>query len=230
VIVGRGMVAGALKDLTGWEDDILFSSGVSNSGEQSERFFQREVDLVSYYLEKAKSTSTFVYFSTTSIFDSAKSGSQYVNHKINVESIIKESKVNYLIIRLPNLVGASNNPNTLTNFFVDRIRMKRAIKLNFHAIRHLIDVGDLPFILNDIKEKFGKKNLTVDVETDRPLSADKILSMLEVVLNMQADIQHIDAKTISTINNEELKKSSKYYQLKTNDDYHYLLLKKYYSS
>ncbi len=230
MIVGRGMVAGALKDLSGWEDDILFSSGVSNSGEQSDRFFQREIDLVNHYLQKANSDSSFVYFSTTSIFDSAKSGSMYVNHKIFVENLIKESKVNYLIIRLPNLVGFSNNPNTLTNFFVDRIRMRRAIKLNFHAIRHLIDVGDLPFIMNDIKEKFGKRNLTVDVETDRPLSADKILSMLEDVLNMKADIQHIDAKTISVINNAELKKSALYYQLKTNDDYHYRLLKKYYSA
>jgi nucleoside-diphosphate-sugar epimerase len=223
------MVAGALKEMTGWENDILFSSGVSNSGEQSVRFFQREIDLVNYFLSRANG-STFVYFSTTSIFDSAKAASPYVNHKIFIEDLIKNSSVNYLIVRLPNLVGNSNNPNTLTNFFVDRIRMRRAIKLNFHAIRHLIDVTDLPFILNDISTQYGKKNVTVDVETDRPLTADKILSMIEQVLDIEADIQHIDAKTISTINNSELKKSAVYYQLKTNDDYHYNLLKKYYTT
>jgi nucleoside-diphosphate-sugar epimerase len=230
VIVGRGMVAGALKELSGWDEDILFSSGVSNSGEQSERVFQRESEMVKFYIDRAPSKCTFVYFSTTSIFDATKSGSPYVNHKIRIEKQIRDSDVKHLIIRLPNLVGFSNNPNTLTNFFADKIKMHRAIKLNFHAIRHLIDVNDLPQILNGIKEKHGKDNVTVNVETDKPLTADKILAMLEVILRTKADIRYIEAKPVTTINNEELKTTSLSYQLKTNDDYHYHLLKKYYSA
>ena len=72
MIVGKGMVAGALKDISGWDDDILFSSGVSNSGEKDEKNFQKEVELVKSNLVKLSSNGSFVYFSSTSIFNPLK--------------------------------------------------------------------------------------------------------------------------------------------------------------
>ena len=223
------MVAGALKEISGWDNDILFSSGVSNSAEQKKENFQKEIDLVNLHLEKLIYPASFVYFSTTSIFDPFKRGNSYINHKLKIEDLIKTSNLNYLIVRLPNLVGFSSNPNTLTNFFADSVRLERKIQLNQNAIRHLIDADDLPSILNDIKNYFGKNKLTVNVETDRPLSAQQILLLIEEVLKKKAYIQPLNEEAKLKVNEIDINISATNYIWKTMDDYHKNLMKKYYS-
>lgn len=223
------MVAGALKDISGWDNDILFSSGVSNSGEKDEKNFQKEVDLVKSNLARLTSNGSFVYFSTTSIFNPLKKSNPYVLHKLKIEKLIKDSNLNYLIIRLPNLVGTSANPNTLTNYFADSIRLGRAINLNKKAFRHLIDASDLPGILNDIKNNFGKNKHIINIETDKPISAQKIILCIEDAIQKKAiinpsaeseDLEKIDSHIGDTSIN---------YIWKIRDDYHKSLLKKYYS-
>ncbi len=228
MIVGRGMIAGVLKDLKGWEEDILFSSGVSNSGETNAAAFQKEVELVKQYIGEITPGSTFVYFSTTSIFDRAKAASLYTNHKIVIENLIKDSGINYLIVRLPNLVGSSNNPHTLTNFFAQSLSSGKRINLNPGAIRHLIDVADLPIILTDISEKFGKQKVTVNVETDKPLTAEQILRLLEKVTSKKADV-NIRPENSKEQNPAILEdKFSQNYLLETGEDYHLKMFSKYY--
>ena len=223
------MIAGALRDMKGWEEDVLFSSGVSNSGETNAAAFQKEIDLVKQYIGKIRPGSSFVYFSTTSIFDRSKVSSHYTNHKIGIENLIKESGINYLIIRLPNLVGSSNNPHTLTNFFNQSLLSGKQINLHPGAIRHLIDVSDLPFILSEISKKFGKQKVTVNVETDKPLTAEQILRLLEEVSSKRANvnIRPDIAKAHYPAILED--KFSQNYLLKTGEDYHKKMFSKYYS-
>ncbi len=223
------MVAGALKDISGWDNDILFSSGVSNSGEKDEINFQKEVELVKSNLAKLTSPGTFVYFSSTSIFNPFKKNNPYVLHKLKIENLIKDSNLNYLIIRLPNLVGFSSNPNTLTNYFADSIRLGRAINLNQKAFRHLIDASDLVNILNDVKNNFGKNKHTINIETDRPLSAHQIILSMEEAMQKKANINlSVENKDLEKIVSN-LGDSSINYIWKIREDYHKNLLKKYYS-
>jgi nucleoside-diphosphate-sugar epimerase len=230
VIIGTGMVASALKNISGWDDDILFSSGVSNSGNSDIKNFQRETDLVKYHLSKISSPVSFVYFSTISIYDPSRLNNFYIKHKLFIEDLIRQSNVNYLIIRLPNLVGFSNNPHTLTNYFADSIRLDRTIELNQSAIRHLIDVDDLPSILKDIKLKFGKNKVTIDVETDFPLSADQILHSLEKAMKKKAIIQIVKENADNNTEKIGLGIETMDYLWKTGNDYLLNLLEKYYSA
>jgi nucleoside-diphosphate-sugar epimerase len=230
VIIGNGMVAGAFRNFSGWDDDILFASGVSNSAEKDSRAFQKEVELVRESLALVSAGQSFVYFSTTSIFDPAKSGSSYIIHKLFIEDMIKSSGVNYLIVRLPNLVGFSSNPNTLTNFFCDMIRQGAIIRLNRNATRHLIDVEDLYIILNDINARFGKKKVTVNVETDRPLSATKILSGLEDALKCKALIEEVEETALKDSDAFDKLRDAVSFIWKTSETYHSDLLRKYYSA
>ena len=224
------MVASALKEISGWENDILFASGVSNSGEQSDNNYQREIDLVKLYLGKIIQPASFVYFSTSSIFDPSKAMNPYILHKLKIEALIKNSSVNYLIVRLPNLVGYSDNPNTLTNYFADSIRLNRPIILKSQAIRHLIDAKDLAAILCDIKSKFGTDKIVVNVETSNPLRAEQILVMIENGMNKKAIIQNpVEARELDS-GNKDLKSSSVNYRFNTEIDYHRNLLMKYYST
>lgn len=223
------MVAGALKDISGWDSDILFSSGVSNSGEKDEENFHKEVELVKSTIAKLTSPGSFVYFSSTSIFNPLKKNNPYVLHKLKIENLIKDSSQNYLIIRLPNLVGFSANPNTLTNYLADSIRSGRAINLNQKAFRHLIDTSDLISILNGVKTNFGKNKQTVNIETDRPISAQQIVLCMEEAMQKKAIIN-------PTVENEDMEKIDSHlgghstnYIWKLREDYHKRLLKKYYS-
>jgi nucleoside-diphosphate-sugar epimerase len=229
VIIGKGMIAGAIEGMSGWESDILFSSGVSNSGERDRSAFQKELDLVECFLQKVQAGAAFVYFSTTSIFDPEKVDSPYIVHKLHIEQLIKESNNNYLIIRLPNLVGRSKNPHTLTNFFAQSIRTGSPIRLKANAVRHLIDVADLATILNDIKTKFGKQKITVNVETDRPLTAEKILLLMEEVMSKKAGIIPLPAAKKGTETLIPADNSSIHYLFNTNENYHRDLFRKYYS-
>ena len=131
---------------------------------------------------------------------------------------------------MPNLVGYSPNPNTLTNYFADSIKQERQINLKPNAIRHLIDVADLPGILNEIKARYGKNSNTINVETDQPLSALTILSLLENIFNKKAKVlipdEFIDIENFPMINDP----TSINFIYKTNQDYHLNLLNKYYST
>lgn len=105
MIIGNGDLASVLPDR---EDLIFFASGVSNSQETRESEYQREVDL----LMKQNRDSHIVYFSTLASFYSR---TRYVDHKLNMESLIKRYFKKYTIIRLGNITFGTN-PNTLINY------------------------------------------------------------------------------------------------------------------
>ena len=71
--------------------------------------------------------------------------------------------------------------------------------------------------------------MTVNVETDRPLSAQQILSLIEDVMMKKAYI-HPSAENADLENNDDsLKISTINYIWKIREEYHRNLLKKYYS-
>lgn len=229
MIVGSGMVADACKALTGWENDIIYASGVSNSSEKRKELFDREIDLIKTHLNQLRGDSTFVYFSTTSILDPSKTKSSYILHKLYIESMLRNITDNHMIIRLPNLVGKSRNPHTLTNFFAGNILVGKPVRLIKNAVRHLIDVNDLEFVLNDIRKKFGKSKVTVNVETDKPFTAGQILSLMEEVLQKKAHViesdEPLDIQEILNDENSTLK-----YIFETSESYHRDLIRKYYAT
>ena len=222
------MVASACKALKGWEDDIIYASGVSNSSETRKELFDREIELINSCLKELKRDCSFIYFSTTSIQNVSKKHCHYIIHKLSIEAMLRNSGHNYLILRLPNLVGNSRNPHTLTNFFADSIQSSKPFKLTKNAIRHLIDANDLASILNDIKDKFGKTGAIVNVETNRPLTARQILDLMEGVLHKKADV--IESEDPSLKDNYAIDDNSIVkYIFETSDSYHRDLIRKYYA-
>ena len=55
--------------------------------------------------------------------------------------IVKKSK-NYLIIRMPEIIGRSKNPYTLTNFFFKKITKNKNILFFKNSKRNLLEVND----------------------------------------------------------------------------------------
>lgn len=110
MIIGHGDIASMLRDKEGI---TYFASGVSNSGEERESEYQREVSLL---MEQAKGTH-LVYFSSLSVF---YSNNRYAAHKRYMEELVRKHFNPYTIIRLGNITWG-NNPHTLINFIKNKL-------------------------------------------------------------------------------------------------------------
>ena len=109
MIIGNGLIASLFKE-TDREDVVFFASGVSNSLETRSEEFLREENLIKKTIQE-NPEKIFVYFSTCSVYDSSKTGSNYVLHKLKMEQLIKESVEHYLILRVSNAVGSEGIGN-----------------------------------------------------------------------------------------------------------------------
>lgn len=108
MVIGKGDIAQQL-----WRVDkpfvTFFASGVSNSRQEDEKEYEREIAL----LMKQPKDQHLVYFSSLCIYYSQ---SRYAQHKAQVERLIKDSFQTYTIVRLGNITWG-RNPNTIINYF-----------------------------------------------------------------------------------------------------------------
>lgn len=104
-VIGDGDIASVLPKDT---DKLFFASGVSNSQEERESEYLREIQL----LLKQHRTSHIVYFSSLAIF---YSNTRYAQHKLYMERIVKDHFEKHCIIRIGN-ISWGTNPHTLINY------------------------------------------------------------------------------------------------------------------
>src|SRR5437868_5017689 len=142
MVVGNGMIANRFVSYKTDEEKIIFASGVSNSKNVVKENFLREFELLERTI-KTYPRKTIVYFSTCSVADSDLSMSPYVLHKIRVENFIKQNSDNYLIFRVSNIAGTSNNPYTLLNYFIFSILRNQPFTIWKNAHRNIIGIDDM---------------------------------------------------------------------------------------
>ena len=137
------------------DDVTVFASGVSNSLEDRKKEFHREQELLIESLG-GLSRSLLIYFGTCSIYDPSMRGTHYIRHKLKMEQIIVDSGLPYLIFRLPQIVGKSNNDSTLTNYLFSNILHEHHFYVWKKAIRFLVDIADVvryvSYVFDDRKE------------------------------------------------------------------------------
>lgn len=221
MVVGNGLLAKAFDCFEMNDNVVVFASGVSNSQEEKKHEFKREEKLLTNTISKNK-TKVFVYFSTCSIEDKSKKKSLYVEHKKNMESIIREHCDEYYIFRLPQVVGISNSP-TVINFFVDSIVNNKPLNIYKNATRNLIHVDDTVEIVSTIINQKYYLNETINIATQFNLPIPDIIGVLERLLGRTANcnlIQSGEAQTIDISIIEKLK-------IKFEDGYVESILKKY---
>jgi nucleoside-diphosphate-sugar epimerase len=226
VVIGNGMVAKAFSKYSTDENIIIFASGVSNSKEQRSEEFEREFLLLSNVINDNKK-SKFIYFSTCSIFDKQVSETPYVVHKKEVEDYIKKNCQNYIIFRLPTVIGSSKNDKTLFNNFKNKILNSEVMEIQKNSFRFLIDIEDLSYILPFFIENVLIKNQTINVSFNNKILVKDIVRLYEIILGRKSNVVLVDSENDFHFSNEffinELNKIN--YQLKEN--YNYNLLKKY---
>lgn len=226
MIIGNGLLANAFRErfLNNCEV-FIFASGVSNSGENSGAAFEREKILLSQALKDSRG-ATLVYFSTCSIEDPDMQSTPYVRHKIAMEKLIEDAD-SYFIFRLPQVVGVTKNPYTLTNFLYKRISENESFKVWKQAKRNLIDVEDIVKIAVYFIEHYTSRK-TINIANLYPVTILEIVRIFEAVLDKFAKYELIDAGSSYGI--DIILDSDLLNQLNINfGEYYYeRLIKKYY--
>jgi len=162
MVIGNGMVAKRFESYKNERKIIIFASGISNSKSSQEEAYKREIDLFNATMAQHHD-KVMVYFSTCSFYDPEEKGSRYILHKQEIENIIEKQCRQYLIFRVSNLVGKSENPNTILNFFVNHILKGIHFDLWANATRNLIDIDDMYKIADHIISKGDNQNKIINI-------------------------------------------------------------------
>ena len=190
-IIGNGMLAsafdrGALCEL----EALVFASGVSNSSEVDPRAFERERVLLEQVLDAMPNGRRLVYFGTTSVDDPDRAATPYVQHKLAMEARVK-SRPGHVILRLPQVVGRTQNRHTLTNHLARRIRGGLVVDVWLRATRNLLDV-DAVAALTLVLLGRAHEDMTATLCSPEAVTILELVHMLERALGCTATLRTID--------------------------------------
>jgi nucleoside-diphosphate-sugar epimerase len=217
MIIGKGLIAKAFEKYNDNDNVIIFSSGVSNSSETRESEFEREESLLKEHLSLNKK---LIYFSTVSVVDGSLK-SPYINHKVKMEKLISDNHSNYLIFRLPIVVGNNANNITFFNSLKDKINNNEDLKV-FNVSRYLIDIDDLSETLPMLIDDLSEKNKTLNICFDNFSSVKEIIERMEFYLDKNNRKTYIDCESNTMVDNY-------YYNnlFKKSKDYNEIIYQKY---
>lgn len=180
VIIGAGMLAQEFSNCNLSDEIVLFASGVSNSNETSLNAFNRErallFDTIQRYPEKK-----LIYFSTCSMYDNYFKNNAYTLHKLNMEAVIENSSIDFIVFRLPQVLG-SNNKSQLIGFLFDRIKTNKHFDL-YDVERNIIDISDVSsavsYIINN--DLFSRKK--INIANPRNIKVIDLVKKIETIYN-----------------------------------------------
>lgn len=199
MIIGNGLIAKTLVEFKDNPDVVIFASGVSNSQEVNSTVFEREKNLL---LSQDKD-KTIIYFSTCSIFDVTAQQTMYVKHKIAMENLLRYNFPKFKIVRLPTVLGNSNNPHTIFNHILNKINLGEEVTVVRNAWRYLLDVDDLRIIIPLIVKTDG--NCSMNITYGNVMTILSIVEILSALLNKGVKINLVNGGIPFHINNSKFK-------------------------
>jgi hypothetical protein len=173
MIVGKGLIAtGFESSKEDYSNYIIFASGVSNSKETSDKEYNREKDLIIKTITENKDLK-IIYFSSI-LVENTKN--KYFENKLKIEEIIKTNSSNYIIFRIPQIVGNNGNPKNLVNYIKNCILNETEITINTRVERSLLDIEDLVEIVNFCKNKVTCETLKIS-----GIEKIKVFTLCEII-------------------------------------------------
>lgn len=180
MIVGRGLLAEAFRVRYGSDDSVtIHAAGVSNSSETDPLQFEREQRTLTESL--AGTDGRFVYFSSCVVGLGQTVPSPYVQHKARMEARVLASGRG-VVFRLPQVVGHTDNPNTLTNFLASHILQGKVFTVFSGAQRNLVDIDDIALIVPELLADPGLVGRVTNITARQAIAVPVLVSMMEDVL------------------------------------------------
>ena len=228
MVVGNGLVAKRFERYKGDDNFLVFASGVSNSKNVIKEEYDREFHLLKETLAN-NINKKLVYFSTCSIYDPAEQNSLYVNFKKDIEHYITNNVERYTIFRGSNLVGLSQNPNTILNFFSHHIEQGINFSLWMNATRNLIDIDDFFAIADYILQENIYHNSTVNIANPYSYKVVEIVNAIQAFYNIRATYMPVDKGEPFAINVDDTLPIIRQLDIKFGESYLFNMLRKYYT-
>jgi nucleoside-diphosphate-sugar epimerase len=227
MVIGNGMIASAFKSYETNDDFVIFASGVSDSAHPSSTAFEREKKLLTDTIQSSDG-KTLVYFSTCSIYDHSMQDAPYVKHKKNMEALIVEMQRHYIIFRLSNPVGNTNNTTTIVNFLVKHILEKRHFNVWRNASRNIIDIDDMYLICNEILQHGLFVNTVVNIANPQNYPIPFIVETIERHFGIKANYTFISKGDSPQIDVSSVEPLFKKFNINFGENYLTQLLQKYF--
>ena len=190
MIIGNGLIASGFKSSDeDYSKYIIFASGVSNSKESNSKEYDREKKLIIESINNNKKLK-FIYFSSilTGVVNN-----EYYNQKLENEKLIEKNCSNYIIFRVPQIIGKLGNPNNLINYFKDCINSKKEITIYNNTQRSLIDIEDLVNVVNYCKDKANCE--TLNFSYVRKIEALDLCNFVADILTQKPNIKCINSNS-----------------------------------
>ena len=182
MIIGNGMIAKGFEKFKYNNEVVVFASGVSNSEETSKAEFFREESILRKVL-KGEGGKVFIYFGTCSVYDSQFNQRYYVEHKLKMEKIVQSKHSNYLIFRLPQVLGG-NNKKQLIGFLFDKLRNSKLFSL-YDIERNIIDISDIEKIVSSILKDKLFVNSIVNIANPENIKVIELVRLMEKKFNFK---------------------------------------------
>ena len=227
MVIGTGMIGKRFEAYQNDDRFVIFASGVSNSKNRIDAAYNREIQSLKQTIEEQQQ-KIFVYFSTCSLYDPEEENTPYVAHKKNVEHIVQSSCQRFRIFRVSNLVGRSNNPNTVLNFFVYHIRNQINFDLWSNASRNLLDIDDMYSIVDYILRGELHTNAVTNIANPSSYKVTEIVAAIEKRWQVQANYVPIPKGSTFNIDISAISEIIKQLKIPFPGDYLAKLLEKYY--
>ena len=194
MVVGNGLIARGFQDYADDDTVIIFASGVSNSANTDIAAFNREQRLLEDTIAANKHRK-IVYFSTCSIYDPSLQHSAYVQHKLAMENIIAASHNDYLVFRISNLAGKTDNPHTVFNFFIQHIESGKPFQVWKKATRNIIDISDALLICGHIINNSLFSNQVVNIANPVNYPVIDIVTTIEHYFGKKGNYTLVDKES-----------------------------------
>lgn len=217
MIIGNGLIAKEFQDVAQKLDNvIIFGAGVSNSQLQDTSEFEREFLKIKKYCKNKKK---FIYFSSIHVLDPSQRSDMYAQHKIRMEEYIKNNFDDFLIFRLPIVVGNGGNKNSLFNYLYQSIIEKKEMNIYLDSYRYIIDIKNVVIF---VLKMLSTNNKTINLVFNKPYSIMDIIHAFENKLKIKAVYNRVNGGTFFNVENSELIKN-----ISSEVDFNYFISQKY---
>lgn len=228
MVIGNGMIA---KRFSPYADDnkwLVFASGVSHSMSITDAEFERENKLLQQTIHN-NPHKTLIYFSTCSIYDPSLQHTAYVLHKLQMEELIKNNAAAYLIFRVSNPVGFTNNHYTVLNYFVENITSQTFFTVWQYASRNLLDIDDMYHLCNHIMQQELWLNKIINIANPVNYPVTAIIESIETHVNKKGNFKFAEKGNSPLIDTSEIQPLFIQLHIEFGNNYLPKLLQKYFS-
>ena len=190
-IIGDGFLAknfSKIKTHIKKSNYLIFAAGISDSKTNSKYKLKREIRIFKKFTNK-NYLENIVYISTADINNNLKKKDLYVKNKIIIENLIKKRFKNYIILRLPQIIGNSKNKKTLINYFFQSIKKGKKILVYNNVRRNVLDIDDVIKVLKIIIFDKKMKRKTITLANKHSFQPLDLIKILEKKLNKKANIK-----------------------------------------